>query len=245
MDKFVPKCFFESYKSNIMNNLKEQAAHKAVEEIQSGMVVGLGTGSTVYYALQKISYLIKAGKLENIVGIPSSKQTEKIANELGIPLTNFTEHKKIDLTIDGADEVDKYLNLIKGGGGALLREKILAQASKKLIIIVDESKLSPKLGKRWAVPIEVIKFAYPIEIEFLKTLAGEPELRMYDNLDEPVVTDEGNYIIDTNFGTIGNPFELASKLDSRAGIVEHGLFLHLASKVIVAGKEGIKIMEKK
>ena len=228
-----------------MSNLKEQAAHKAVEEIQSGMVVGLGTGSTVFYALQKISHLIKTGELENIVGIPSSKQTEKIANELGIPLTNFTEHKRIDLTIDGADEVDKYLNLIKGGGGALLREKILAQASKKLIIIIDESKLSPKLGKRWGVPIEVIKFAYPIEIEFLKTLAGEPELRKYDNLDEPVITDEGNYIIDVNFGTIGNPFELASKLDSRAGIVEHGLFLHLASKVIVAGKEGIKIMEKK
>ena len=228
-----------------MNNLKEQAAHKAVEEIESGMVVGLGTGSTVLYALQKISELIKNGSLENIVGIPSSKQTEKIANELGIPLTNFEENKKIDVTIDGADEVDKYMNLIKGGGGALLREKILAQASKKLIIVVDESKLSPKLGKRWAVPVEVIKFAYPLEMDFFKTLAGKPELRNYENLDEPFRTDEDNYIIDVNFGTIGNPFELASKLESRAGIVEHGLFLHLASKIIVAGKDGIKVLEKK
>ena len=225
--------------------LKKQAAHKAVEEIQSGMVVGLGTGSTVFYALQKISELIKTGKLENIVGIPSSKQTEKIANELEIPLTTFEEHKTIDVTIDGADEVDKYLNLIKGGGGALLHEKVLAQASKKLVIVVDESKLSSKLGTRWAVPIEVIKFAYPLEIKFLKTLAGEPELRMYENLEEPLLTDEGNYIIDTNFGVIGNPLELASKLESRAGIVEHGLFLRMASKIIVAGEDGIKIMEKK
>lgn len=228
-----------------MNNLKEQAAHRAVEEIQSGMVVGLGTGSTVFYALQKISELIKKGSLVNIVGIPSSKQTEKIANELGIPLTNFKENKKIDVTIDGADEVDKYMNLIKGGGGALLHEKILAQASKKLIIIVDESKLSPKLGKRWAVPVEVIKFAYPLEMEFFKTLAGKPELRNYENLDDPFRTDEDNYIIDVSFGTIGNPFELASKLENRAGIVEHGLFLHLASKIIVASKDGIKVLEKK
>jgi ribose 5-phosphate isomerase A len=225
--------------------LKQQAAHKAVEEIQSGMVIGLGTGSTVFYALQKIAELIKIGELENIVGIPSSKQTEKIANELKIPLTTFEENKVIDITIDGADEVDKYSNLIKGGGGALLREKILAQASKKLIIVIDESKLSPKLGTRWAVPIEVIKFAYPLEMEFLTTLAGEPELRMYENLEEPLLTDEGNYIIDTNFGVIGNPLELASKLENRAGIVEHGLFLRMASKIIVAGEDGIKIMEKK
>ncbi len=225
--------------------LKKQTAEKAVEEIQSGMVVGLGTGSTVYFALLKISELLKTGELENILGIPSSNQTEKLAKEMGIPLTTFEEHKKIDVTIDGADEIDKYLNLIKGGGGALLKEKILAQASKKLVIVADESKLSPKLGTRWAVPIEVIKFAYPLEMEFVKSLAGKPELRMYDNLNEPVITDEGNYILDVNFGTIRNPFELASKLESRAGIVEHGLFLHLASKIIIAGNNGINILEKK
>jgi ribose 5-phosphate isomerase A len=225
--------------------LKEQAAHKAVEEIKSGMVVGLGTGSTVFYALQKIGKLLKTGELTNIVGIPSSEQTEKIAKKLEIPLTTFEKHKIIDVTIDGADEVDKYLNLIKGGGGALLREKIVAQASKKFIIVVDESKLSSKLGDKWAVPIEVIKFAYSLEENFVKTLTGEPHLRMYENLNEPLITDEGNYILDTNFGRIQNPFELAAKLENRAGIVEHGLFLHLTTKVIIAGKDGIKILEKK
>ncbi|MEE9430183.1 MAG: ribose-5-phosphate isomerase RpiA [Melioribacteraceae bacterium] len=229
----------------MIDKLKEQAAHKAVEEIKSGMVVGLGTGSTVFYALQKIAELLKSGELTNIVGIPSSEQTEKIANELEIPLTTFDEHQTIDVTIDGADEVDKYFNLIKGGGGALLREKILAQASKRLIIIVDESKLSPKLGDRWSVPIEVIKFSYRLEEEFIKTIPGEPKLRMYENLNEPVITDEGNYIIDANFVRLQNPFELAEKLENRAGIVEHGLFLHLTNKIIVAGKDGVRVLEKK
>jgi len=227
------------------NRLKEQAAHKAVEEIKSGMVVGLGTGSTVFFVLQEISELLKSGELINIVGIPSSEQTEKIAKELGIPLTTFEEQQTIDVTIDGADEVDKYLNLIKGGGGALLREKILAQASKRLIIVVDESKLSSKLGDRWSVPIEVIKFSYRLEEEFIKTLAGKPKLRKYESINEPVVTDEGNYIIDANFGRLQNPFQLAEKLENRAGIVEHGLFLHLTNKIIVAGLEGIKVLEKK
>ncbi len=228
-----------------MENLKQKAAEEAVKYIESGMVVGLGTGSTVYYALLKISELIKAGKLVNIVGIPSSGKTEKLATELEIPLTDFMKHKSIDITIDGADEVDKYLNLIKGGGGALLREKVLAQASKRLIIIVDESKVSSKLGEKWAVPVEVIKFAYPLEMEFIKSLAGKPQLRMYENLNEPVLTDEGNYIIDANFGVIKNPFELAAKLENRAGIVEHGIFINLTSEVIVAYKDGVKKIKKK
>ncbi len=224
--------------------LKKQAAGKAVEEIKSGMVVGLGSGSTVYYALEKIGELISSGELKNIVGIPSSKQTEKIADKFNIPLVTFDEKQEIDVTIDGADEVDKYLNLIKGGGAALLREKVLAQASKKLIIVVDESKLSPKLGTNWPVPVEVIQFAYALEQKYLESVNAEAELRKYDN-GEPVVTDEGNYIIDANFGALQNPFEIAEKLENRAGIVEHGLFLHLTSKVIVAGKDGIIILDKK
>jgi len=225
-------------------NLKEQAAEIAVEEVKSGMVVGLGSGSTVYFALQKIGELIKSGELKDIVGIPSSKQTEKLAAEFGIPLITFNDKQEIDVTIDGADEVDKYLNLIKGGGAAHLREKVLAQASKKLIIVIDESKLSPKLGTNWAVPVEVLNFAYPLEKKFIESINGIPELRLYDNCN-PVITDEGNYILDANFGVIQNPFELAEKLENRAGIVEHGLFLHLTSKVIVAGKDGIKILDKK
>ncbi|MCB0729910.1 MAG: ribose-5-phosphate isomerase RpiA [Ignavibacteriae bacterium] len=222
---------------------KKLAAEKAVEEIESGMVVGLGSGSTVFYAIQKLAQEIRTGNLLNIVAIASSIQTEKLANKLDIPLITFHDKQKIDVTIDGADEVDKYLNLIKGGGAAHLREKILVQASDKFIVVIDDSKLSNKLGEKWAVPVEVIKFASPVISSFIESINGEPNLRTYES-GIPVLTDEGNYIIDANFGVIQNPFELAEKLENRAGIVEHGLFLRLSSKVIVAGQDGIKILEK-
>ncbi|MCB0752338.1 MAG: ribose-5-phosphate isomerase RpiA, partial [Ignavibacteriae bacterium] len=215
---------------------KKFAAEKAVEEIESGMVVGLGSGSTVFYANQKLAQEIRTGNLLNIVAIASSIQTEKLANKLDIPLITFHDKQKIDVTIDGADEVDKYLNLIKGGGAAHLREKILVQASDKFIVVIDDSKLSNKLGEKWAVPVEVIKFAYPVIASFIESINGEPNLRTYES-GIPVLTDEGNYIIDANFGVIQNPFELAEKLENRAGIVEHGLFLRLSSKVIVAGQD--------
>ena len=227
----------------MLEEFKKQAAEKAVEEIESGMIVGLGSGSTVYYAIHKLAQEIRTGALLNIKAIASSRQTEKLANKLDIPLITFHDSQNIDITIDGADEVDKYLNLIKGGGAAHLREKILVQASNKFIVVVDETKLSTKLGEKWAVPIEVVKFAYPIIETFIESINGEPELRTFDS-GSPVVTDEGNYIVDANFGVIRNPFELAEKLESRAGIVEHGLFLRLASKVIVAGKDGIKELVK-
>jgi ribose 5-phosphate isomerase A len=223
---------------------KKQAAEKAVEEIESGMIVGLGSGSTVYYAINNLAQEIRTGNLFKIRAIASSIQTEKLANKFNIPLVSFQDTQSIDLTIDGADEVDKYLNLIKGGGAAHLREKVLVQASNKFIVIVDESKISNRLGEKWAVPIEVIKFAYPVIESFIESINGEPHLRTYDN-GTPVLTDEGNYIIDANFGIIQNPFELAEKLENKAGIVEHGLFLRLASKVIVAGKDGIKTLTKK
>lgn len=227
-----------------MEEFKKIAAEKAVEEVESGMVVGLGTGSTVFYAIQKLAEEIRTGSLLNIVAIASSTQSEKLANKLNIPIISFHDKQEIDLTIDGADEVDKYLNLIKGGGAAHLREKILVQASKKFIVVVDESKLSNKLGEKWAVPIEVVKFAYPVIEKYIEEINGKPDLRTYEN-GSPVVTDEDNYIIDGNFGIIQNPFELAEKLENKAGIVEHGLFLRAASKVIVAGKNGIQILDKK
>lgn len=223
---------------------KKQAGEKAVEQIESGMTVGLGTGSTVYYSILKLAEEIRTSRLENIFTIASSIQTERLANKLDIPVISFHDKQKIDITIDGADEVDKYLNLIKGGGGAHLREKILAQASERFIVVVDESKLSDKLGQNWAVPVEVVKFAYPIIEEYIKELNGVPNLRLYDG-GTPFVTDEGNYIIDANFGVIQNPFELAEQLDSKAGIVEHGLFLRLTDQVIVAGKSGVEILNKK
>ncbi len=220
-----------------ITNLKKATAHKAVEYIESGMVIGLGTGSTTKFAIEKIGEMLLKGALKDIVSIPTSVASEKLASKLNIPLTDFSHNTKIDITIDGADEVDRNLNLIKGGGGALLREKVVAQATEREIIIVDETKMSEQLGEKWAVPIEVIKFAVGIETEYLKKIGGKPVLRMEG--EKPFVTDEGNYILDTNFGILKNPELLADMLNERAGIVEHGLFIGLAEKVIVAKSEGI------
>lgn len=222
--------------------LKMQAAHKAVEFVEDGMVLGLGTGSTTEYAVLRIAELIKNGTLKNIKGIPTSVRTEVIARENGIPMFTFDEYPEIDLTIDGADEVDAELNLIKGGGGALLREKVVAQASGFVIIVVDETKISSHLGKKWAVPIEVLKFAANTERLFLSGMGAEVKFR-YDG-SKPYITDEGNYIIDANFGTINNPEELAGLLEKRAGIVENGLFCGIAGQVICASPEGIRIIKK-
>ncbi len=222
------------------NLSKELSAKKAVEFIKSGMILGLGTGSTTDFALIEIANLLNIGKIKDVFGIPTSKKTEFRAIELGIPLTDFSKYNRIDLTIDGADEVDDNLNLIKGGGGALLKEKIVAQASNELIIITDSSKISHNLGEKWAVPIEIIKFAKEVEIEFLKSIGGSPKLRMADGL--PFITDEGNYILDTDFGVIEDIELLTTLLDKRAGIVEHGLFVNLASKLIVADGEKVKIV---
>lgn len=219
--------------------LKQKAAEQAVGYVTSDMVVGLGSGSTVKFALEFLGEAVTSGKLKNIVGIPSSSRTEDLANTLGIPLTTFEENPHIDLTIDGADEVDPRLNLIKGGGGALLREKIVAQASDRNIIIVDESKLSPALGTLWAIPIEVIPFALPLEMGFLKSLGASPKIRGAGD-ETPFITDEGNRIIDAHFGPIEDVQGLADQLNQRAGIVEHGLFLGMAAEVIVAEKDGIR-----
>jgi len=184
--------------------LKQKAAESAVDFVQSGMVLGLGTGSTTRFALEYIGLRIKTGQLRDIVGIPSSFQTEKIAKELGIPLTNFDEHQEIDLTIDGADEVDLHLNLIKGGGGALLREKILAQSSRRNIIIVDEHKLSPKLGTHWPLPVELIPFAIKPVANYITSLGAKIILRK-KNDGSTYTTDQNNFILDCNFGPISNP----------------------------------------
>jgi ribose 5-phosphate isomerase A len=221
------------------DELKQKAAFKAVEFVESGMVVGLGSGSTTEFAVKRIAERLKGGELNNIAGIPSSIRTKKLAQELGVPLVGFETHQEIDVTIDGADEVDPELNLIKGGGGALLREKVLAQASRRNIIVVDESKLVPKLGTNWALPIEVIPFARYTEEKFLCALGGTVNLRI--NVDDtPYQTDQKNLILDTNFGRMDDPYNLADQLNERAGIVEHGLFLGLTTDVIVAGEGEIK-----
>jgi ribose 5-phosphate isomerase A len=222
-----------------LQQLKQQAGWRAVRCVESGMVVGLGHGSTAIYAIQCIAHSLREGRLKDLLGVPCSQHVEEEARQLGIPLTTLDEHPVVDVTIDGADEVDPDLNLIKGGGGALLREKIVAQASLREVIVVDESKLSPALGMHWAVPIEVILFGWQAQIAYLESLGGRPELRLKSG-GTPFLTDQGNLILDCAFGPIEDVKYLADRLNERAGIVEHGLFVGLATDVIVAAWEGIQ-----
>ena len=219
--------------------LKRKAGERAVDFVTSGMVLGLGHGSTTIFALRRIAALLETGELQDILGIPTSSQVERDARELGIPLTTLNEQSGIDLTIDGADEVDSDLNLIKGGGGALLREKIVAQASRREIIVVDQTKLSPSLGVQWPLPVEVTPFGWRSQEAFLKSLGARVSLRLA-KAGTPFETDQGNLILDCDFVTLSNPTSLASRLNRRAGIVEHGLFLGLASDVIVGTEEGTR-----
>ena len=217
---------------------KQQAAERAVEYVQSGMMVGLGAGSTALLATKRIGQLLCEGRLRDIVGFPCSNAIEAEARALGIPIT-LDPPGAVDLTIDGADEVDPNLNLIKGGGGALLHEKIVAQASLREIIIVDESKLSPALGTHWPLPVEVILFGWHSQRRFLESLGARVTVRQQGD-GTPFKTDQGNLILDCAFGPIRHPAALAARLDVRAGIVEHGLFIGLATEVIVAGADGVR-----
>jgi ribose 5-phosphate isomerase A len=222
-------------------SLKKLAAERAVEFVEPGMIVGLGSGSTTLYAVRRIGELLREGALTDIVGVPTSESTAAEARRLRIPLTTLESSPVIDLTIDGADEVAPNFDLIKGGGGALLREKIVAQASEREIIVVDETKLSPVLGTKWAVPVEVIPFGWIPEGNFLASLGADVKLRQAAG-GEPFVTDHGNWILDAGFGPIQEPAALAAKLLARAGIVEHGLFLGMATDVVVAGPDGVRCL---
>jgi ribose 5-phosphate isomerase A len=218
---------------------KQQAAEQATEFIDSGMVVGLGHGSTAIFAVRRIAEFLKIGRLEAILGVPCSKEVEREARQLGIPLTTLEEHPVIDVTIDGADEVDPNLDLIKGAGGALLREKIVAQASRREIIVVDESKISPVLGTRRALPIEVVPFGWRTQTAYLQSLGARVSTRTNDD-GSFFTTDQGNLILDCAFGPLVDPASLADDLSRRVGIVGHGLFLGLATDVLVAGAEGVR-----
>jgi len=218
---------------------KQQAAERAVEFVQPGMVVGLGSGSTAIFATRRIGQLIGEGKLKDVVGFATSQRIRAEAERLGIPLLSDDLPRPIDLTIDGADEVDPDMNLIKGGGGALLREKIVAQASKRVIIVVDDSKLSPRLGTRHTLPVEVLEFGWRSQQRFLESLGARIAIRQSGD-QSPFVTDSGNMIMDCDFGPIADPAGLAVRLDGRAGIVEHGLFIGLATDLILAGKDGVR-----
>jgi ribose 5-phosphate isomerase A len=226
-----------------VTELKRQAGVHAAQYVESGMVVGLGHGSTAIHALRRIAERLREGSLHDVLGIPCSRQVEADARAEGIPLTTLNEHPVVDLTIDGADEVDPALNVIKGGGGALLLEKIVAQATRREIIVVDENKLSPALCSHWAIPIEVTPYGWVTQVGFLESLGGRPVLRQVAD-GEPFVTDQGNYILDTRFAPLADPGPVAARLDARAGIVEHGLFLGLVHDLIVAAPEGVRHLER-
>ncbi|HOD73012.1 MAG TPA: ribose-5-phosphate isomerase RpiA [Candidatus Bipolaricaulis anaerobius] len=221
------------------DRLKREAAQRAVELVRSGMILGLGHGTTAHQALVRIAELLRAGALRDIAGVPCSTQVEAEARKLGIPVTTLDEHPTLDLTIDGADEVDLNLNLIKGGGGALLREKVVAQASEREAIVVDEGKLSPALGTRSPLPVEVLPFGWKTHIPYLESRGAAVALRRAP-AGEPFRTDQGNFILDCRFGPIRDPHGLARGLEARAGIVAHGLFLGLATDLFVAGPGGVR-----
>jgi len=223
--------------------LKQQAAERAVEFIESGMIVGLGHGTTAIWATRKIAALINSKQLTNILAIPCSAQTEAEARQLGIPLSTLESHSVVDITIDGADEVAPDFTVIKGGGGALLREKIVAQATKREIIVVDESKVSQIIGTKWPVPIEVIPFGYGSQKVYLESLGAKVSIRQKPD-GSVFHTDQGNIILDCNFGAIADPERLAEQIKQRTGIVEHGLFIRLVSDVIVASSSGTQQLKK-
>jgi len=209
---------------------KEAAARASLRFVQEGNIVGLGSGSTATYAVRFLGERIRAGL--KIRGIPTSAQTKELATSLGIPLATLDEYQQIDVTIDGADEVDPQLQLIKGGGGALLREKVVASASRQLVIIADSSKQVPVLGK-FPLPVEVIPFAQPLVAKRIAALGASAKLRRQTS-GSPFVTDEGHHILDCSFGQIPDPAALARTLKAMPGVVEHGLFIDMASVVLVA-----------
>jgi ribose 5-phosphate isomerase A len=218
---------------------KRAAGETAAGWVESGMVVGLGTGSTAVHAIRAIAARLADGTLADVIGVPTSVVSEREAVAVGIPLGTLTDHPVVDLTIDGADEVDPDLNLVKGAGGALWREKMVAQASLREVIVVDDSKPSEALGTTAVVPVEVAQFGWKPEADYLDDLGAGVVVRGSSS-GEPFVTDEGNWILDCAFGPIADPVRLAAHLDRRAGIVEHGLFLGLTTDLLIASASGVE-----
>ena len=221
---------------------KKKVALEAVKHIENGFVVGLGSGSTAAYVIEEIGRLIREEGIQ-ILGVPSSSQAMMVAVQSGVPLTTLDEHPVIDLDIDGADEVDGKLDMIKGGGGALTREKIVAQAAKQVVIVADETKLVEKLGA-FKVPVEVLPFALATTTAEIKKLGGKPFLRESKGKVGAVVTDNGNYILDVDFGLISDAEGLNRRLKLVPGVIETGLFIGLADVVYLAKADGIIELKK-
>lgn len=220
-------------------SLKRAAAAEAVAMVRSGMALGLGTGSTVAHFLELLGAKLESGELRDIVGVPSSIRTGREGRAAGIPLTSLAEHPRLDLTVDGADEVTPELDLIKGMGGALLREKMVAQASDRLVIIVDSGKAVERLGTRSPLPVEVVDWGWAGHVAFLEAQGAIVQVRRFDD-GPPFKSDNGNLILDCRFPEgIADPAALEAGLRARAGVVETGLFLGLADEAILAGPQGI------
>lgn len=225
-------------------NLKQQAAGEALNYVRSGMVLGLGTGSTTTCFVEMLSERIRAGSLKKIRGVPTSEKTAALARTLGVPLTSLAQHPQLDLAVDGADEVDPDLNLIKGLGHALLREKIVGIHAARFMVIVDESKMVSRLGTLGPLPVEIVPFEAEAHVRWLNTLGCQAEL-LLDQDGSPSVTDNGNYLAHCLFPAgIANPHVLDRALADRPGVVEHGLFLGMATEVIVAAQTGIRISKR-
>lgn len=221
-------------------NLKKLAGYEAAELVNDGQVVGLGTGSTTHYFIQRLGEKIKEEEME-ILGIPTSYQSQFLARESGITMTTLDEHN-VELAVDGADEVDPQHNLIKGGGAAHTMEKIVDSSAEKFIVIVDDSKLVDELGA-FPVPVEVIPQAFRVVAERLETMGGKPELRMAERKDGPVITDNGNFVLDIQFQKISDPAALENELNTIPGVVENGLFTGIVHEVIVGTQQGLEILK--
>jgi ribose 5-phosphate isomerase A len=225
-------------------SLKAEAARTAVErEVRSGMRLGFGTGSTAMLMLDELAARLADGRLADIVGVPTSQATAVHCRELGIPLAALDQLSILDLAIDGADEIDPELRLIKGGGGAHLREKVVAYASRRMAVIADESKLVSRLGQTAPLPVEVIRFATPVCERLLRERGWEPRLRMRSGNADPFVTDEGNWILDCSRDDWDDPEALDRAVDQIPGVVAHGLFMGVAAIAYVATAEGVRVLQ--
>lgn len=217
---------------------KQAVGEKAAEFVKDDMIVGLGTGSTVYYTILKLGERVKNGL--RIQGVPTSKETEKLARQIGIPLVTLEDVNKLDLAIDGADEVDNQFALIKGGGGALLREKMIAKASEQFIVVADSTKLVQTLGA-FPLPVEVVRFGWEMTAKHMRDLGCVPRLRLLED-HTPFITDNGNYIMDCHFQEIKRPHELEVALNMIPGVVENGLFNHMTSRVITIRNQQVHMI---
>lgn len=213
--------------------MKQEVGRAAAQQVKSGNIVGLGTGSTTAYAIQFIGERIAAGELKDIVGIPTSFQASVLAKQHGIPLTTLDEVDRIDIAIDGADEVDPQMNLIKGGGAAHTREKVVDGLAERFVVVVDSSKLSDKIGTIFALPVEVLPMAVAPVTRALEKMGGSVEMRMGVAKDGPVITDQGNMVLDVTFKGIDNPADMERDINNIPGVLENGLFVGLTSEVLI------------